>query len=94
MPPRLAKADGDGWVSTTVGATWAGAMPARCRTGVKCLGRETLLASQHTHEELVAGAHMRREAKKALVPEVDSVKTRQTGHVRGVPTGASPPVRT
>ena len=59
MPPRLAKADGDGWVSTTVGATWAGAMPARCRTGVQCLGHETLLVSQHTHEELVAGAHMR-----------------------------------
>ena len=70
MPPRLAKADGDGWVSTTVGATWAGAMPGRCRTGVQCLGHETLLVSQHTHEELVAGAHMRREAKKALVPAV------------------------
>ena len=42
--------------------------------GGKCLGRETLLASQHTHEELVAGAHMHREAKKALIPAVVIVK--------------------
>ena len=62
--------------------------------GGKCLGRETLLASQHTHEELVAGAHMRREAKKALVPAVVAhCKRDRPAMCASVLTGASPPMR-
>ena len=71
--------------------------PARCRAaaarGFKCLGYETLLVSQHTHESW-SPVRTAPEAKKALVPAVVAhCKRDRPAMCASVLTGASPPMR-